>query len=223
MKHTLGKALALATLTLAVNTAMAADSVDVKVIGTIVPTACKPEIAGGSTIDYGTIKASDIVLDDYTVLPRKTVDFTITCDAPAKVALKTIDVKSDSMVRPIGKNILTVVVTETTPLQGLGMDGTSKIGAYRMLLSGVTVDGGTSVKNLLSADGGKSWSKPVYLWLSPDYIASVGAAAGDNTPLAFTTLSGTFQLQAAINKGSELDLTKAVHLDGQSTVELYYL
>ena len=92
-----------------------------------------------------------------------------------------------------------------------------------MLLSGVTVDGGTSVKNLLSADGGKSWSKPVYLWLSPDYIASVGAAAGDNTPLAFTTLSGTFQLQAAINKGSELDLTKAVHLDGQSTVELYYL
>ena len=103
------------------------------------------------------------------------------------------------------------------------MNGTQKIGAYRMLLSAVSVDGGTPVKYLLSKDNGASWLKPLYVWLSPGSIATVGTLDGDNAPLAFTTLNGTFQLQASINKGSELDMTKAVHLDGMSTIELYYL
>jgi len=67
--------------------AIAADSVEVKVIGTIVPAACTPSIVGGATIDYGTIKSSTLTADNYTLLPVKHLDLAITCDAPAKVAL----------------------------------------------------------------------------------------------------------------------------------------
>ncbi|MGK8936242.1 hypothetical protein ACRS85_26935 [Pluralibacter gergoviae] len=42
-------------------------------------------------------------------------------------------------------------------------------------------------------------------------------------PVAFKTLTGTLNVQAVINKGAELDLSKAVNLDGLSTIQLYYL
>ena len=67
--------------------AFAADSVDVRVIGTIVPAACTPTLSGGGTVDYGTIKADTISATDYTVLPEKQISFLDPCDAPAKVAL----------------------------------------------------------------------------------------------------------------------------------------
>lgn len=72
------------------SSSIAADSVDLKVIGTITPVACTPTLSGGGTVDYGTIKADTLKADDYTVLPMRTLDFSITCDGNAKVAVSAI-------------------------------------------------------------------------------------------------------------------------------------
>jgi len=55
-----------------------------------------------------------------------------------------------------------------------------------------------------------------------DRLISWGAT-GTTTPVSFTTLSGTMEIQAYLNKASELDLTKEVQLDGLTTIELVYL
>lgn len=226
-----GNIIAAAAILLATNAAMAADSVDVKVIGTIVPAACKPALSGGATIDYGTIKASAIAQDDYTVLPVKSLNFSINCDAPAKVALKSIDVRQGTEAKPVGVKLNGTTIGDSTAVSGLGLADSKKIGAYTAILktASVTLDGATTgVDSILSKDMATTWVKNGTLaegaWIggTHSWLYSF-AAAGSLTPVAFTTLTGTLDVQAAINKGSELDLTKAVHLDGMSTIELYYL
>jgi len=201
------------------------DSVDVKVIGEIVPPACTPSIGGGATIDYGTIKAASLAQDDYTVLDEKQLSMSVVCDSPMKVAFKTIDARKDSVVLPIGKIVQGETIIAASGMQGLGFADDKYIGSYSMYLgSGKIDDGSQLLIPLKSYDNGQNWSKPNHLWLTDNagVIASIGAR-GTLEPLAFTTLSGNLRVQAAINKGSELDLTKVINLDGLSTIEMIYL
>jgi hypothetical protein len=46
---------------------------------------------------------------------------------------------------------------------------------------------------------------------------------GTNTPIQLNTLAGNLEIQAVINKTSELDMTSQIALDGQATLELRYL
>ena len=81
------KKTACALAVLATSTAAMAESVDVKVIGTITPTACKPTLSGGGTVDYGIIPPASLKKDAFNQLDKRQLDFAITCDAPAKVAI----------------------------------------------------------------------------------------------------------------------------------------
>ncbi|MEA1065319.1 DUF1120 domain-containing protein [Apirhabdus apintestini] len=214
--------------------AMAADSVDVKVIGTIVPAACTPTLDGGAVVDYGTIKASTLAADDFTVLPVKSIPFSITCDAPAKASFHGIDAQSDSVVKPIGKqfsNPTKTVISASTSMSGLGLtDENAKIGAYTMWMApgSVSLDGSTDAVDSLYSN---SVPTQATVWSKADTNGAVigtnkyytWAKAGELVPVAFTTMKGELSVQAAINKASELDLTKAVHLNGQTTLEIYYL
>ena len=88
MKTVFYKTLIAAALAVSASQAMAAgDSLDVKVIGQIVPSACTVAVSGGAVFDYGTIKAETLATDDYTMLGVKTADLSVTCEAPTKVAL----------------------------------------------------------------------------------------------------------------------------------------
>ena len=204
------------------------DSIDIKVIGQIVPAACKPALSGGATVDYGTIKADTLKADAFTVLESKSLDFSITCDAPAKVALRATDARAGSAVRPVGSSVLGVSVTEATELMGLGQADGKDIGAYGMTISrSVKLDGETTATDAIwSGDSGHTWAKST---LSDTWLGGSGkniyswSKSGDLVPVAFKTLSGTLNVQAVINKGAELDLSKAVNLDGLSTIQLYYL
>ena len=205
----------------------AGDSVDVRVIGQIVPAACTPALSGGATIDYGTIKAETIAKDDFTVLPVKSLNFTLTCEAPAKVALTSVDSRSGTAVKPVGKSLLDVTIAANTTLMGLGQADGKNIGSYAMVIDGAStkLDGTTNPDGIVSPNKGKTWSKSLSIgsWLGGSSSLYSWANAGELQPVAFTTLTSTLKVQAAINKGSELDLTKAVTLDGLSSVQVYYL
>lgn len=206
--------------------AMAADSVDVKVIGTITPAACTPTLSGGGTVDYGNIKALSLDAANYTKLDVKTIDLAINCDAPTKVALTAINGRPNTMAGAVETD-----AGATPPVSlianngvGLGMADSAKIGGY-VIAYGAPVADGVAVSTLYAAVNSSTWN-----------YASVTSAYGHGTPLnmswgdsktktpvAFTTLSVPLNIQAYINKASELDLTKPIQLNGLTTLEMVYL
>ena len=76
-------------LAFSLNNALATESVDVRVIGTIAPSACVIMLTGGGVVDYGAIKPETLSEDDFNVLAGKKLDLSINCAAPTMVALKS--------------------------------------------------------------------------------------------------------------------------------------
>ncbi|MCG3098285.1 DUF1120 domain-containing protein [Enterobacter sp. DRP3] len=231
MKTVFYKTLIAAALAVSASQAMAAgDSLDVKVIGQIVPSACTVAVSGGAVFDYGTIKAETLATDDYTMLGVKTADLSVTCEAPTKVALLTTDMRADSIVTISGKKWAANGGTVDTSVSSLGLGDANgaHIGAWAMWMEPATVkaDGnsvipiGTSTP-LISADWGVPTSGTS--WLAQTGFYKSWAAPGTLTPVALTTLTGTLSVQAAINKGSELDLTQSITLDGLANIQIYYI
>jgi len=213
------------------STSVMAESIDVRVIGTITPTACTPSITGGGTIDYGSISPKSLKKDVFNYLEVKSVDFAITCDAPAKVALQARAVKGANAVGADGR---LWSVARDIPLfggvydaHGLGLTSDNKgIGGFGLRFETNTIIADSNKVDSIIQDGNTPWVK------SPDGSLIKGAGikrlyswskAGEVNPVAFTTLTGTLNVQAYINKTSELDLTKPVRLDGVTTLELVYL
>jgi len=220
------------------HSALAADSVDVRVVGTIVPAACTPSFPGGAGVDYGTIVASSLNKTDYTVLNERAVEFAISCDAPTKVALRAINGRpntapttSDGMygfsVAPMGVALL----GKSFPVgvAGLGLDGSKAIGGYALALnnSSFKADGAaiTPIRQTFTNDP-RTWSVsdgtlfPVVVSQAPPVS---WALAGQLTPVAFTQLSGQLRVQGFLNKVSEMDVSKPIYLDGLTTLEVNYL
>jgi hypothetical protein len=211
-----------------------AESVDIRVVGTITPTACTPVLAGGGTVDYGNIQPSSLAKDTYTTLDEKQVDFSITCDAPAKVAIKATSQRGNSAVSQADGSLGIVSTSGNTlfaatgvAAYGLGLDGAKGIGGYGLRLApGTMMADGVAVDSIQATGNTTSWSKTTLGSLigTPTSIRySTWAATGTATPIAFTTLTGKLGVQAYINKASELDLTKPIALDGLTTLELVYL
>ncbi|MHA7848005.1 DUF1120 domain-containing protein [Serratia sp. D1N4] len=221
---------------------MAAESVDIKVIGTISPVACSPSLSGGGVVDYGTIKTNTLSADSYTALEEKQIDFAITCDGPAKVAIKAINGRPGTLPTALTEN---AGIGNASPtgimffnagsanlgIVGLGLDGgaaadKNRIGGYSTridpttaLVDGEAVDGISAQESTMA--WGKASTGAMYNSTSQRVIS--WAEPGSLTPKAFTTMSAKLGVQAFINKTSELDLTHEITLDGLTTLELVYL
>ncbi|NLU15356.1 MAG: DUF1120 domain-containing protein [Serratia liquefaciens] len=218
----------LALLATAALPALAA-SIEVKVIGTITPAACTPMVSGGGTIDYGTIKAGSLSLDEFTALDEKQLDLSISCAAPAKVALKATNNRSNTVAGATtdgagGATLVNVFGKTNLPVVGLGIDGTHRIGGYVIKVESGTADG-KAVDTIHNNVGETTWTKSGDGALYNDSaVRQVSwATTGTTDPVAFQKLTGKVTVQAYINKASELDLTKPVTLNGSSTIELVYL
>lgn len=235
MKKTLLAASLAATTLFSATTSFAADGVELKVIGSIIPAACTPALSGGGSVNYGDMKADTLKQDDYTVLAEKTLDFSITCDAKAKVAVKVINGRLDTLAgsteNPLsgaGKVPTGVTLTTGDAAYGLGLAGTAKIGGYGIALSTPLADG-TAVDSIYkSADASvTTWTKGATkssLTTSNDALTLTSwAASGTLLPTALTTLAGKLSVQAYINKTSALDMTQSIKLDGLATLEVVYL
>ncbi len=210
--------------------ARAADSFNINVTGVISPAACEANITGGETIDYGTIHASKLSADAVTILPQKQTAFTITCDAPAKVAFRTVDNRAGS------KMTSAEVVTTNSGVQwslfemnGLGVDGKgNNIGGWAAEIYNLTSDTISVPDIIFSRDNGTNWHKGIsnvnklIPFFSTNDIYSISTEES-LTPAAFTTLTGTLNVQPVINPASTLDLSQPVTLDGSVTVEMVYL
>ncbi|MFJ2550259.1 DUF1120 domain-containing protein, partial [Pseudomonas sp. NPDC087612] len=234
MKYTIKNitlALSLAALTA---TSMSASAVDLRVIGTITPAACTPTLGGGGTIDYGTIHPTKLSATAYTVLPEMNTSFSITCTAPAKVAIVAKNGRIGSLAGategPTGvgsaPGVITLLGVPNIGVAGLGLDGTDKIGGYALALQpssiladGVAVDSiqkNADWPTFTASNSGSLFNFAIDRHLS-------WAATGTLNPIALTNLTGQIRVQAYLNHSTELDLSKPVNLDGLTTIEMIYL
>lgn len=213
-----------------------AESLDVRVVGTITPAACKPRLNGGGIIDYGTIRPDTLKKDAYTVLDEKQLDFSITCDAPAKVALRTINGRPNSVAGAGndsvgGSSIAPVPIfgSAVISVAGLGIDGTKRIGGYGIRIpNGSVILDGKGANGIYKEGSANTWTVSDSTSSSGSLLSHVvryqsWAERDSLEPVAFTNMSGKLAVQAYINKASELDLSKPVKLDGLTTLELIYL
>lgn len=222
-------ACALAVLATTATAAMA-QGIDIRVIGTITPPACKMSLSNGGTIDYGNIDGSTLSASKFTQLSNKQLDFGITCAAPTKIAVHAINDRPQTAAGteergswggliPDGLN-----VDNGDFVVGLGLADNHKIGGYNAALTNVLGDG-KEVTYLGKLDNLPVWSKldKSYLINLAGFTDSWSNGGVNLTPSAFNSIAGKLNVQAYINKTSELDLTKPITLDGMLTMELIYL
>lgn len=238
MMNTKKIAVALAVLACSSGAALAAQNVDVQVKGKITPAACNVFVAGGGIIDYGDIKSSQLAANGFTPLDHKELPIHVECDAPIHVALKPIDQRSASAA-----NVDTSEIHSryAQGFAGLGNHNQKSIGVYSMGLSDPYVEtdddvpnadvpppefSGPAILTSATSHGGEWTSKHegvTSFYRSGNVPAFIAIAGEEEQPTAFRSLEATINVQAYINKASELDLTSAISLDGMSTIELFYL
>ncbi len=226
---------ALATV-LVISTTANSASFDLGLTGTITPAACVPSV-GSPTIALGTVPAEMLSAETETLLPLKNITFSIVCDAPVKVGLKASDNRGGTQFTPARD--FTVYDSQTfNPASnytafGLGTDAKgNKIGLWIAALdaSSLSTDTESSVDVLYSNNAGGTWWKNARVYqqlynatgVAADSIKGF-AKAGEVTPMAFTTLSGSIAVQMVIAPASTLDLSQPVSLNGSATIELVYL
>ncbi|MCT4704953.1 DUF1120 domain-containing protein [Enterobacteriaceae bacterium H16N7] len=210
--------------------AIATDSIELKVIGNISPSACIPTLTSGGVVDYGTINANTLSADSYNVLSSKQLDLSISCGAPAKVALKSINNRPNTVAGATegaggaASSPVNLLGNGRMPVVGLGMAGDAKIGGYTLTLSDSQADG-ESAELLTQTKGETTWISDTNQTLFSDSaeVLTTWGAVSTTVPFAFKTLSARLNVQAYLNKSSELDVTQPINLDGMSTLELYYL
>lgn len=229
MNKMMKTACALAVLAASAN--VMAESIELKVIGTITPPACKPMLAGSGTVDFGTIAPASLSKDNYTVLADKETTLNIVCDAPAKVAIKAVSGRKNTTLSDgaegtngAAKPLVSLGQSADFGVAGLGMDGDKKIGAYGVVVSDVVVDGvnGRPIKSEDKQTWSDSNANGLYQASGNDNFITWSNGT-DVAPLSFENMNAKLTVKTYLNKSSELDLTKPVNLDGLTTIELVYL
>lgn len=200
-------------------------AIDLRVKGTIVPASCVPFLQGGGVVDYGTIPAEDLNQTSYTVLGKKEIVFNINCQAATKVGLKAQDGKGFSQIPGI---LASTIGADYTDNYNYGLGTTvagEKIGGYAVNLKpGSFQTNNGSVKAITSLDNGTTWLETTTGAVGQnDNLASWAGTTGPLIPVSFITLSGAMEVQAVINKASDLTIDNDVPLDGLTTFELSYL
>lgn len=213
-------------------------AVDLTVTGSIEPTACTPTLTG--TADYGIITPTSLSEDDYTALEQKEINLAITCNAPAKVAIAATNMRPNSTAADTAEggynNAATAPINLIGGMRwavvGLGLNGSEKIGGYAVTFDrdSATADGSSTYSSvsLGTTEPGDTWGVTSMngnygLYHSAAQRAFVSWSDSTGAPVAATTFGAKLNVQAYINKASELDISKPVALDGLTTIDLFYL
>lgn len=206
----------LATLIMAsASNVFAADTADLTVTGVIKPVACTPSFVGGGNVDFGNISPTKLSSTSHTKLGLRSVNYTITCDAPIAMATRFVDARAG-----------TGWTTGADKLSfGLGKSGKGWIGGYilQQKNNDLLVDG-KAASIIHSGDKGASWvaDGDVNHVIDGSTLVSF-APSGTLIPGAYKTVAGKLQLETMIAPTSQLDLSSDIRLDGLATMEVVYL
>ncbi|CRM33930.1 hypothetical protein [Pseudomonas sp. 37 R 15] len=185
--------------------------------GTIKPVACNVSLGAGGVVDYGNIPASSLSGVQPTPLAAKTVSMNLNCGQKgAQFRVMLTDLQAASKV----PNILGAGFTEVQNY-GLGMEGGKRTGGYSVTLKDLRSSGGTLSPITRSADTGAWQNSDGKVAQSPaQYSWRSGSAA---VPASITTLTGTLEVKAVINRTQDLDINRDITLDGRTNISVDYI
>lgn len=203
--------------------ALAAESADLAVKGTIRPAACDVTLSGDGSVNFGTIASRSLSESAATKLPEREITMTISCDAAATVGYQIVDNRASS-----ASQILNSVDATIANNMGFGLgavDGRN-LGAYaiRALPADATGDSGAITGSSRAADG-VTWqpTSTVSNYVAPATVYTWSATDGGN-PSTFTTVSQILKVTGALNSTANLpSLSTNVELDGAATISVRYL
>ncbi|GJG95153.1 DUF1120 domain-containing protein [Cupriavidus pauculus] len=203
--------------------ALAAESADLAVRGTIRPAACDVTLSGNGSVDFGTIASRGLSATAATKLPDREITMTITCDAAAAVGYQIVDNRAASVA-----NILNSVDSTIANTMGFGLGevGDRRLGAYaiRALPADASGDGGPIAGSSRATVGG-AWAgtSSASNYVAPSTVYTWSTTDGGN-PSSFTTVSQVLKVTGALNSTANLpNLSTNVELDGAATISLRYL
>ncbi|ECC1660555.1 DUF1120 domain-containing protein [Salmonella enterica subsp. salamae] len=231
------KGVLVAALAMTASSVMAADSIDLKVTGKIIPPACTPAFgSGGGTVDFGNIPISMLkATKDAALQDIKKVPVTITCEVETRFGVTFNDQRADS--RSTTKMDVSFVSIDFANLPdyyfGLGATSEQKpIGVYGLGIeeSATKNAAGESRYTMLSGDGGATWttangeSSSMYQAVvnSPATIYGFGKA-GETDISPETLITFNVGVAAIIQDMNTLHITDEITLDGLASINLVYL
>jgi len=186
--------------------------------GTIKPVACNLSLAGGGIVDYQPIPAANLSPTQFNPLAAKTVSLSISCgQSPAQFRVALTD------LQPAQSKVVGILGAGFTEAQNysLGLANGKRTGGYSVTLKDLRSSTG-SLSPIMRSSQGASWqisdgkvaqSPAQYSWRS-------GATA---VPAFVTTLTGTLEVKAVINRANDLDLARDVTLDGRTSLLVDYI
>ncbi|MFJ7311506.1 DUF1120 domain-containing protein [Pseudomonas sp. NPDC098747] len=202
-------------LAFASNAAMAANSVDLRVIGTITPGACNISSSNGGEFAFGEIPFSSLNIDTSTVVDALQADLSIACSGPTQVAIRAMDNQAG-----------TAMGSASSTSYGLGIDSQgAPIGYYTIMNDNAPLlDGsGVGIEHINSNDGGQAWT----LLSNFSHMSHDGDlyswSNGDTTPLHVTNVTHPLHLELTIAPTNSLDASSEITIAGSATLELVYL
>ncbi|MFP2768853.1 DUF1120 domain-containing protein [Oceanisphaera sp. KMM 10153] len=214
-------ALALAAAGMVAAAGAQAQSMDVRVTGTVTPPACVPTLAGGGVVDYGRIDARSLNRTEPTILSEKEFPFSIACQGSTRVWVRTFDNREASRV----SGIVSALGSVYTNYQnfGLGAVGDTNVGGYviRFKQDTFTADG-ADVRTVHTGLSGSGWFLNLEggaLQNLPQYRVSWSTSFN---PIAFSNLAGTLSVTPVLVRSDALPLQDEVPLDGLVTLEMVY-
>ena len=204
-------------LALSAAPAQAASSIDLSVLGRIIPTACTPLLSAGGVIDYGKISHQDLNLEQGTRLPVKTLTVGIACTGTVRFALRMRDNRDGS------------AMVDSEIYYGLGFDiSGNRLGVYSMTFDPRQTQAGNiaQIYGTESTTGGLAWRtsnlNPIDIG-SRSYLGFTNVEGSVSGPAAIGVLLSTVTVQTVINARQNLDLSVDTPLDGSATLEVVYL
>lgn len=225
------KVLLISLLALSVSSAMAAETAVMKVQGTLTNAACTPSLSNGGVVDYGYIRLGELSATEVNPLEEKTIDLTISCTSPTKVAWDGLDNQSSTLPSPLldAKNYDGNMSSSTASFFAYGMGETDagvKIGNYRLYVDTAPVaDGksGTLIRRNTDWLPDASWDDATNAQRSDQYSWLTVATTGTVEPVAFTTAKFQLKIHATIQDTTTLAVTDDTKINGQATFTLHYL
>lgn len=223
---------ALSLLAMLPGSLSAAPTAEIKIIGTIVPSACQLALTNNGLLDYGKIAASSLKKDAFTPLGTLGMNINITCDAPMRVAIIAKSGRGASAVNKeggLGEMVDPgITLGGITPgkaiAAGLGVHNGVGIGGYAMAILPAAHEADNKAAKLLASGNASGWAEAntaqPLLYGDTSYFSW---SSDGKQPSSHTTFLAGLNIQPYINKTSELDVTKEVKLNGLATLELIYL
>ncbi|POA49612.1 hypothetical protein C1893_03820 [Pseudomonas sp. MPR-ANC1] len=196
-----------------------AESVDLNVIGTIIPTACIPAFAGGGTVDLRKISAATLNQTTQTILAGRDVSLTINCDAVAQVEVSVRDNREATKLPGISDG---TGQTDPALFFGLGDINGTRIGGFA-LRHGTPETDGTGRALLTRASFLSPWQVPTSTLVrnAPDlYSWGISAATG---PIGARHHAFPMHLLPIIGPSNALPIANEIPLDGSVTFDIFYI